>query len=318
MSGPVWVNFPVSATNIAQFNGAVYCDAFYTDDDKDRHALITVGRTIYEVFYSAKGIGTALLKTFHDDTTVGIAGFYSPNDKSRHAVSSSQGLPGNGAIYDLTYHPAQPNDGVIGYPISNGRVSAFYNPKSHNNHAIYLQANNTVSEVGWNWKNYSDPIHEFDLGSYPAFSAINEVAGFYTSDDKAKHAIVGCADGSIVELYWFTDYDDKLSNLIVDNRVPDIGQTIVAQIPGSVIAVAAFYVKGNQYSRRVVAATDQGVFEVAYDPAIGVRAAKLLVPDSAVLDIGGFYSPDDNQCHAILLLDGDGTTQIVQEVYYPA
>lgn len=315
MSEPIWVNFPVSATNIAQFNGAVYCDAFYTDDDKDRHVLIVVGATVYEVYYSAQGIYTALLKTF-DDTINGIAGFYSPNDKSRHAVASYGALYA-GAIYDLIYHPAQQLDGVISYGFSSVRISAFNNTDTHFNHAITLEPNSTVSDLCWNWKHYSDPIYGFDLGSYQAFFAINDVASFYTPDDKNKHAILGCSNGQIAELYWSTDYDEKLASG-TDPRVPDIGQTIVAQIPGSVIAVAAFYIKGNQYSRRVVAATSEGVFEVAYDRVVGVRAAKLLVPESAVIDIGGFYSPDDNMCHAILLLNGDGTTQIVQEVYYPA
>jgi hypothetical protein len=90
-------------------------------------------------------------------------------------------------------------------------------------------------------------------------------------------------------------------------------------VPGGVTSVAAFYVPDSAYTRRVVAAGAQGVFEFAYDPAIaGIRAAKLLIPDSEVLDIGGFFSADDNVCHAILLLKGDGVTQIVQEVYYPA
>ncbi|MGA2536073.1 MAG: hypothetical protein ABSF53_08670 [Terracidiphilus sp.] len=310
MSEPVWVDFPVSATNIAQFNGAAYCDAFYTDDDKDRHALIVVDATLYEVYYSAKGIYTALLKTF-DDTIYGIAGFYSPNDKSRHAVAAVYD-----AIYDLIYHPTQ-LDGVVLYAVPYLRISAFYNTDTHFSHAITLGATGIVYDLCWNWKTDGNIANLFELGQYQAFFTINDVASFYAPDDKTKHAILGCSDGKIAELYWSTDYDEKLSG-VLENFVPDVGQTIVAQIPGSVIAVAAFYIKGNQYSRRVVAATSEGVFEVAYDKAVGVRAAKLLVPESAVIDIGGFYSPDDNMCHAILLLKGDGTTQIVQEVYYPA
>jgi len=306
MSEPIWVNFPVSATNIAQFNGAVYCD-----DDKDRHVLIAVGGTVYEVFYSTKGIATALLKTFNNETIYGIAGFYSPNDKSRHAVAAY------GPIYDLIYHPAQQPDGVIGYPIPYLRFSAFYNTDTHFSHAIGLGATGIVYDLCWNWKARGNIVYQFELGQYQAFFTIKDVASFYAPNDKTKHAILGCSDGQIAELYWSTDYDEKLSG-VLETFVPDVGQTIVAQIPGSVIAVAAFYIKGNQYSRRVVAATSEGVFEVAYDKVIGVRAAKLLVPGSAVIDIGGFYSPDDNMCHAILLLKGDGTTQIVQEVYYPA
>jgi hypothetical protein len=314
MSEPVWVNFPVSATNVAQFNGAVRCDAFYSNDDQDRHVLVATSSDLWEVFYSYRGIATAELQSLQL-APQDIAGFYSPNDKSRHALTADP----RGLITEITFHPVVPAlENEYGTVL---RMSAFYNTDTHFCHAMLLQPNSFVYDLSWNINKIGPvPFSPFLLGHFAVTLVAGDVAGFYTPDDKTKHAILAGADGTLAELYWSTDFDEKgATGEDITYQVPDLGKTILGKVPGGIDAVAAFYVEGAQYTRRVVAAGPQGVFEFAYDPSIAsVRAAKLLVPSSEVLDIGGFYSPDDNVCHAILLLKGDGRTQIVQEVYYPA
>ena len=319
MPEPTWVSFPVSAVNIATFQGAYRCDAFYSNDDKYRRVLVVAGRSVYEASYSTKGIGTALLKQFEVSDLIDIAGFYSPTNKSRHAVISLADLSGEAQMIELVSHPTQ--SGVVSQPSQEMlalRISAFYNLDTHFSHAITL-GTNTIYDFVWDLKNKGNNQQLFEVRSFPTLPTIADVAGFYTEDDRAKHAIFGCFDGTLVELYWFTDDEEKqVSAGGVLPTVPNVGEVVLAQLPGRVIAVAAFYIRGNRYSRRVVASTEEGVFEVAYDPHVGVRAAKLLVPEGTVLDVGGFYSEDDKMCHAILLLVDQNNQRIVQEVYYPA
>ncbi len=305
----VWVTFAVSVTNVAQFNGAVRCDAFYTNDDQDRHVLVATSSDLWEVFYSYRGIATAHLKSL-DNAPNDIAGFYTPNTKSRHALLQDPG----GDFFEIVYHPAGPSLELLSlYGDIPLRISSLYNPVTNYWHALLLGQDGTIHNLSWNPKfnfpNYANGASP--LGHFGP--AVADIGAFFTSDDATKHTIVAGFDGTITEIYWSTNKDE------MDQLGDHFSQVVLGPIPGGVNAVAAFFIPGGLYTRRVVAAGPQGVFEFAYDPAIaGVRAAKLLVPESEVLDIGGFYSPDDNVCHAILLLKGDGITQIVQEVYYPA
>jgi hypothetical protein len=306
----VWVNFPVSATNVAQFNGATRCDAFYTDDDQDRHVLVATSNELYEVFYSYRGIATAVLQPL-DAAPNDVAGIYSPNNKSRHAFVQNH----NGYFTEMAYHPVVPTMELISLvgniPL---RLSVLYDNVMHYWHAMLLDQNGGISHACWNQKtnvpNYAN--WGFEIGNFGP-NVVADIGAFFSPDGLTKHTIVAGFDGTLTEAYWnSTDAEQGFG-------FDSISLAGLGTVPGGVTSVAAFYVPGGPYTRRVVAAGPQGVFEFAYDPAIaGVRAAKLLVPDSEVLDIGGFYSPDDNVCHATILLKGDGVTQIVQEVYYPA
>jgi hypothetical protein len=118
-------------------------------------------------------------------------------------------------------------------------------------------------------------------------------------------------DGTLYENYWFTTDDEKGNNASVDAQV---GHATIGVVPGGSTNVAAFYHPDKPLKRRIIASGPMGVYEFAYDPKLGVRAAQL-TDDTDVVSIGGFYSTDDKVSHAILLHD-DGRMKTVEEVYY--
>ena len=164
MPEPTWVSFPVSAVNVATFQGAYRCDAFYSDDDKNRRVLVLAGKSVYEAFYSTEGIATTLLKQLEDiSDLIDVAGFYSPTDKSRHAVISLADLSGQAQVLEFVSHPAQL--GVVGQGMLALRMSAFYNPDSHFSHAITL-GTNTIYDFVWNLKKDGNNRQLFEVRSF--------------------------------------------------------------------------------------------------------------------------------------------------------
>jgi hypothetical protein len=323
LSEPNWINIPVSGVDLRSFDGALRIDGFYSDNDYFRHVLVATHTQVFEFFYSTLGQGTALL-TGLDVPPTDIAGLYSANNKSRHAfiqVGLTAELT-DGFFYEITYDPVVPSMEAF-QPFFDGvpqRISALYNSVTHIWHVVQLYGASSVCEVIWN-KKLNTPGHvNWRIPIFlPGSERVLDVAAFFTPDDNNKHAIILRGDGSLIEAYWSTNIDETLSSpddKIVSFSDYEVSSTLIGTVPGGATAVAAFYVEGLEYSRRIVAAGPQGVFEFAYDPAIPVVRAAQLATFTDVIDIAGFFSTDDKACHALVLRGGNGTTPIIRELYY--
>jgi hypothetical protein len=167
--------------------------------------------------------------------------------------------------------------------------------------------------------------------------------GFYTPDDKFRHAIGGVGDGSITEIFFssqqgqgqtvvanvsnlldlagFWTEDDNYRHAIaadVNGAIwevffhpsTDIGQTQIGTIPLA-IRVSAFYSNDDSYRHAIVATAAGDVSEVYYHPAYGTSVAAL-GHFAGLVDVGAFYSPDDQRRHVVVAQD-NGT---ITEIYY--
>jgi hypothetical protein len=90
------------------------------------------------------------------------------------------------------------------------------------------------------------------------------------------------------------------------------GQVSLGVFPG-IEKISAFYVAHDAFfSRRVVVSTSSGrIFQIKFSPQAGIIRT-VLVNLSDVTDIGGFFSDDDRNRHAIIA-NGDGD---IQELFW--
>lgn len=279
---------PTGISVLSQIAGAFRCDGFFTDDDRYRHAIVgSRDGHISEVFYSpTTGHGVAPLAQMPG--LADVAGFFTPDDSQRHVLA----LTGDGNIHEIFYNPKTgKGQSVIGTIQNAQHVAGFYSDDDRYRHAIVAAADGSITEV------FYHPKHGSGRSRLGTFQNVVDVGCFYSADDHYRHAIVATADGSIVELFY---HPQKGS-----------GQTVIANVPG-VKSVTAYYVPTDLYSRRIQAADAGGaVYEFRFHPNYGKLKVRLAHPGS-VLDLGGFYSADDQVRHAILL-DPQGN---VRELFY--
>src|SRR5262249_25084453 len=121
---------------------------------------------------------------------------------------------------------------------------------------------------------------------------------FYSPDDHYRHAIVATADGDVTELFYHPS--------------TGTGRALLGNFPG-VTHVSAFYADDDpQFRRRVLVADGAGRIHDIRFGAPGEVAIDLRTVASNVVDVGGFFSSDDNYRHAIVAA-GDGS---VRELFY--
>jgi hypothetical protein len=307
MAGPTWVNIPISRVNLTTLQGALRCDAFYAPYDKTRHVVVGTKTDIYEVHYSNDIVGAPILNTV-PSPPVDVAGTYG---KTKNALIN-YALFGDGSLTQIIVTEGAPK--TVPSVAIHLRISTFFNLSTNVQHMVTLGNQGSVKGFTWDPANAMESFqidNGVHLGTY-GIGAIADVAGLYSSDDKAKHAIVAGFDGTLYEDYWFTTDDEKGNNKAADAL---ISHATVGVVPGGATNVAAFYNPDKPLKRRILASGPKGVYEFAYDPKLGVRAAQL-TGDTDVVSIGGFYSTDDKVSHAILLHDKVDGTQTVEEVYY--
>jgi C1A family cysteine protease len=277
---------------LSSMNGTICLDGFYSPDDTNRHAIIgSVSGAVTEIFYNPQtGQGRSLLTTQHHLLDLGA--FYTPDDKFRHVITADNA----GNIAEVFYSPST---GIGNAPLGNipgaSRVCGFYTDDDKDRHAIIATTAGAIIEVFYN----NNGRGQSQIGS---LKNVVDIGGFYSSDDKFRHVIVGTADGNITEIY----YDGKTG----------IHSTVIANIPG-LKKVSAFYTADHHfYNRRILILTSTNtVVEIRYDPTNGIITNRLFTGDPAaasMVDIGGFYSPDDQDAHCIVAMP----TGDIKEVFY--
>jgi hypothetical protein len=86
---------------------------------------------------------------------------------------------------------------------------------------------------------------------------------------------------------------------------------VVGNVPG-VSRVSGYYAADAFFNRRAQVLTNEGrVHEIRYNPDFGIVRTVLFNPGPLV-DLGGFYSGDDNYRHAIVATPGGD----VQELFF--
>jgi hypothetical protein len=122
------------------------------------------------------------------------------------------------------------------------------------------------------------------LADLDQFSEIVACDGFYSSDDRFRHAVVGTESGQITEIFY--------------NPEQGLGRTVLAT-EGRLVDLAAFYT-GDDHFRHVVTLSKSGdVREVFYSPEKGL-GTDLLTNIAGAHRIAGFFSSDDSFRHAIV------------------
>jgi len=197
---------------LGHFNGILDIAAFQALDDKNRIVIVaTNDGSLHEIFYhpSLPGgghVSTLALPKFNG--IVGIAAFYTPDDKFRHVIVAT----GDGNVHEVFYHPSigvhlsQPPlakfNGVVG-------VGAFYAEDDKNRIVIVATNDGLLHEIFYR-PSLPGGGHVSTLG-VPKFNHIIGVAAFYTPDDKFRHAIVATDDGNVHEVFYHPSIGAHLS-----------------------------------------------------------------------------------------------------------
>jgi len=252
------------------------CDGFYSDDDKDRHAITgSADGTIIEIYYNPNTFQGQTVIT-KQNNLIDLGAFYSHNDKFRHIITATA----DGTITDTKYNadnPAAPR--ILGGIPGATRVCGFYSPDDKDSHAIVADDSGNITELFYDGAGEGSSV-------IANFGNLVDMGAFYSPDDKTRHVLVGTSDGNITEVYYASSFPPS--------------QSVIANVPG-LIRVTAYYATDDKFfNRRVQVLTNEGrVYEIRYHPDYGVIKAVLTAYDGLV-DLGGFFTPDDGNRHAIL------------------
>jgi hypothetical protein len=323
---------------IYQKNGTVFTGAT-TDWPRvlslaDSAAVTITRNVINRLGGTAKGLTTLT----NLGSVVACDGFFTPDDKSRHAMTGIA----DGSVWEIYYNPqrgvSQTKVATIPGLIDLG---SFYTPDDNYRHALVATDSGTLWEVFFNPQT---GIGQDNLGTY---QGMFRVAGFFSDDDGDRHAIVATQSGEILEVYFnpktgkgqaplgqfngivdigaFYSADDKNRHAIVatnDGTIYEIyynpssgkGQTILGTFPG-VTRVSAFYIANDTFfSRRVIVWTSGGtIYQIKYSAAAGIIRT-VLFAFQGVIDIGGFYSPDDGDRHVLVASNNGSIDELFFEV----
>jgi len=286
----------VTLGNVPQ---AFCCDGFYSDDDGMRHAVVgAASGQVVDISYSPKS-GTKMTTLTIQPDLVDIGAFYTNDDNARHVIIATQ----DGSISEIFYKPEW---GVhiasLGTVTGATRVCGFYTPDDNYRHAIVATAAGEVFEIFYG----TQGIHRIKIGEFPQigkFPPIIDIAGFYSPDDQYRHVIVGLEGDVITEIFY--------------NPQTGIGMAPLGDFAGLSRLGAFFDANNNFYNRRVLtlwnAATESFLGEIRYSSPYGLVKNTFMEVDGAI-DVGGFYSPDDDFAHGILSF---GSFDIKEVFYRP-
>jgi hypothetical protein len=282
---------PKGLAGLGNVANLISCDGFFSADDNFRHAVVATGDGNINEFPYSPVVGQPQGMSTFLNGVIDIGGFTSDDDRFRHIVA----LDFQNNVWDIAWGNNNQPIARILVNIPNAiRVAGFYTADDQFRHAIVGTSDGNVIEVYYAGIANANPQTAL-LGS---FTNLADVGGFFSPDDGYRHAMVGTADGTITEIFYNPDFG--------------IFQTPVATVP-DLARVSGYHADGDQfYNRRVQVLTNEGrVHEVRYHPDFGIMRVVLYNP-GLLVDLGGFYTGDDDYRHAIFATpDGD-----VQELFF--
>jgi hypothetical protein len=254
------------------------CDGFYSDDDGRRHVITgTTSGDIIETFFHPKA-GSGQVKLLNVAGLRDVVSFYTSDDSYRHVIALDQA----GVVSEIYFSPKFGISATVLATIGGAnKVCGFYSPDDDFRHAIVGAASGDIFEIFFGkGKGQAKLATVMDL---------MDIAGFYSPDDDFRHVIAASLDGTITEIY----YHPKKG----------LHSAVLATIPG-VRRIGAFYApKSEFYSRRVLVmyedAGTRKVCELRYSSASRILRNELVDAAGAV-DLGGFFSDDDQMSHCVL------------------
>jgi len=281
---------PKGLAELSNIANLICCDGFFSGDDNFRHAVVGTGDgNITEIPFSPVGGQPQGITAFLNGL-LDLGGFTSDDDQFGHIVA----VDFDGNVWDIAWNAnSQPLRQILAKIPNAFRVAGFYADDNQLRHAIVATSDGNVFVIS-----YTDshlPGKTAPLGS---FQNIVDVGGFFSPDDGFLHAIVGTADGTVTEIYFSSNLQPSQSAIA---NVPDLAK------------VSAYYAGGDHFFRRRVQVLTGGgrIHEIRYHPDFGVMRAVLFNPGPLV-DLGGFFTGDDNFRHAILATPGGD----VQELFF--
>jgi hypothetical protein len=279
---------PKGIADLARFESIVACDGFFSDDFELRHAVVaTRNGEITEVFFGPhQGQGQTVLIT--EPGLIDLAAFYSSDDHSRHVVTLSK----NGDLVEVFYSPEKRIERI---PLANipraNRVAAFFTPDDSFRHAIVATDSGEVLDVFFNPKSDQGQV---SLGRFPG---LVDIGAFVSRDDSYRCVLVGTDDGNITEVSF---QPGRGVDQVLIGNVAGVAK-VSAYYAAGVAKVSAYYAAGDHFfKRRVQVMTKAGrIHEIRYHPKFGVMRA-VLINLSDLIDLGGFYSSDDEFRHSVI------------------
>ena len=232
-----------------------------------------------------------MAKAISDRIFSSIGGFYSPNDKTRHAIVQTT----EGKVFEIFFDSNGKGQSYLACFDSVFAMDAFFSTNDNTSHVIVATPNGDISEIY-----YEQAGVFFSAPPLANFDAIVAISGFYTPDDNVSHVIVATADGNITEVYYSSE------------PAPRISEPPLAQFQ-NVVSISAFYTPDDKTRHVIVATADGNVTEVYCSSELAPRISEpplVKMPD--IVDISAFYTPDDNYRH-VIVATADGN---LTEVYY--
>jgi hypothetical protein len=328
----------VSQSGSTVFNAATtdWGRVLFKGSAESRTVLGTITRNVLTRL--GRQTGLTSLATF--DQIVTVDGFFSSDDRFRHAIVATT----DRSITEVFFNPQQGQGQAVlqgpgALPGNVIDVGAFYSDDDMYRHVIAALNNGEI------WEVFYSPLTGQGHTVLAQLSDVVAVSGFFSADDGFRHAIVATADGNVTEIFYnpqsgagqvvlgnfsgvvdvasFFTADDNFRHVIVataDGNITEIfynpqsgsGRAVLANTPGA-IRVSAFYVPDDVvFGRRVVVVTKDGaILEIKYGPDGGIFTTELLSVGGAI-DVGGFYSSDDRYRHAIVAASNGS----VREIFY--
>jgi hypothetical protein len=280
---------PKGLAELRNIANLICCDGFFSGDDNFRHAVVgTSDGNITEIPFSPV-IGQPQGATAFLNGLLDLGAFYSVGDQLRHIVA----VDFDGNVWDTAWNTNNsPRRRIIAKIPNAFRISGF---AADNDlmYAIVATSDGNVFGVS-----YTDGSLNPQTASLGTFQNIVDVGSFFSPDDGYRHAIVGTADGTVTEIFFSLDLRVSQSGIA---KILDLAK------------VSAYYAGGDHFFRRRVQVLTGGgrIHEVRYHPDFGIMHAVLFNPGPLV-DLGGFFTDDDNFRHAILVTTGGD----VQELFF--
>lgn len=275
---------------LSSIPGSFCCDGFFSGDDNMRHTISgTADGSITEIFFNPQaGHGQSQLTNCNGLADLGS--FYTGDDRYRHVIAAKT----NGDIIEIFYSP---QSGLSIAPLATikgaTKICGFFTSDDNCRHAIVLTKDGKIIEIFYN----SSGLGSSQIGN---FNNVVDIGCFYSHDDNYRHVIATTDDGNLREIFFHPQ--------------KGIHSTVLTYIPG-LTRVTAFYTSDNDfYNRRIQVLTKKNeIYEVRYHPVNGVITHLLLKEtNESIVDIGGFFSPDDNIMHCIALYEHGN----IKELFY--
>jgi hypothetical protein len=137
------------------------------------------------------------------------------------------------------------------------------------------------------------------------------VAGYYAENDEHQHAIVA-TNNKVNEIWWNPSLGEQGALTqwhaqAIENSAftpPHWEGTLVKDTPGTIVSVAGYYSKDDQYQHVILGTTNGIVREAYWNPAaegqVGQGDLLTSFGSNNIVSVAGFFSTDDLRHHAIV------------------